>query len=311
MKSTRKIIITAAVISIIISMSSCSLFTKFNKKITVGNMEISIRDDMAESPSPAAGDGKIFATYSCGDYGMNIYIINATSAILSGKTSDDKLNEMLEGKSNPTAIQKSGEVSYLEYSAPQEGENYRLTSFLLDGGNEFYILEFYSKPEDSEKNMKQYQSIISTAKVIKETKAVTDVTIGGVDMTIDGDSTFTGSRFYSCERYLTSVSVYTVPKNYSSQAFCLSAAEQGGYKTVDGKDITEVQTTDSGISYFECYINNLYSYHYAKTDNKSLIYIFFFTKEPAGDQLREDFMNIANFAKLTSADTGSNETSSQ
>ena len=80
MKSTRKIIITAAVISIIISMSSCSLFTKFNKKITVGNMEISIRDDMAESPSPAAGDGKIFATYSCGDYGMNIYIINATSA---------------------------------------------------------------------------------------------------------------------------------------------------------------------------------------------------------------------------------------
>lgn len=302
LKATKKMMSFIAVLALLLSTASCSLLNgggKFNQKIVVGNIELTIREDMKEDPSITTKGQNYITCYFWNGYGMNIGSINATDIILSGKTADTFLAETLEEQKNLTDIKKYQDVSYAEYSIT-EGENqYLFTYFILEEGNEFYFLEFYTMSETSDEYMKQYQTIVSSVKMIKETTATVNVTIGGIAMTIDGDSVDSGNNIYKCGRYMVSAASYTVPSEYSAEEFIRSAIEQGGYKTAEGKEVTEVTTTADGISSFECYTNNMYAYHYAKTVETKIIYLFFFTTAPADEQLKTDFGYIAAAAKLS------------
>lgn len=302
MKTLKRISCMSVVIALIITMASCSLFERkanYTQKIIAGNIEVIIRDDMTEDTSITSQGDSYITCYLWKGYGMNIRSFEAERILLKGKTSDDLLTETLAGQKNLTAIQKYGNISYMEYTLSDGDKEYIFTDFVLEEGSEFYFLEFYTTSESSKKYMEQYQTIVSSVKMIRETRATNTVSIGGITLMIDGDSVDNGNNIYTCSRYKVSAAIYDVPKDFSSEEFCQMTIEQANYKTADGQKVTQINKASDGTSSFECVINTLYSYHYARTDGSKLIYIYFFTKDKADETLKTDFDLIASSSKLS------------
>ena len=301
MKATKRLITLTAVVALLLSMASCALFQKkanMTQKITADNIEVTIRDDMKEDPSITSKGSSYITCYFWSGYGMNVGAVDATEIKFSGKTGEEALMETLNGQKNLTELMKYGDIGYAEYTTTDSGKEYLFTSFIFDMGNQFYFLEFYTMSKSSAKYMDEYKSIVSSVKQIVPLPESVDATINSVTMTLDGDAKESGGKAYICGRYMASAYSYDVPSGYSAEAFCKSLVKQSNYKTADGQEVTDVNTSSDGVSSFECYINDMYAYHYAKVDGKKLIYVFFFTMKPADDQLKADFATIASGAKL-------------
>ncbi len=301
MKATKRLITLTAVVALLLSMASCAAFGKkaaMTQKITADNIELTIRDDMKEDPSITEKGATYITCYFWSGYGMNVGAVDATEIKFSGKTADETLMETLKNQKNVTELKKYGNIGYAEYTTTDSGKQYLFTDFIFDMGNQFYIVEFYTMSKSSAKYMNEYMTIVSSVKKIQELPESVEATLNGITMTLDGDAKESGSKAYICGRYMASAYVYDVPANYSAKTFCKSLVETSGYKTVDGKPVTKINTTADGISSFECFMNNMYAYHYAKTRGKKLVYVFFFTTKPADDELLADFADIAAGAKL-------------
>lgn len=301
MKTLKRIIGLTTVLVLVFTVTSCSLFEKkasYTQKIIASNLEITVRDDMTEDLSITSKGENYITCYLWEGYGMNVRSYPAERILLNGKTGDDLIAELLAGKKNLSQIKKFGDISYMEYTVTEDSQEYLFTAFIAEEGSEFYILEFYTAPEKAEKYMEQYQTIVSSIRMIRETKSIIEATIGGVTLKIDGDAVDKGNNIYSCSRYMVSCAVYDVPANYSTEEFCKLTIKQADYKTADGKTVTEINTTPDGISSFECIVNDLYSYHFARTEGTKLLYLYFFTKDQADEQLKTDLGLLAASAKL-------------
>ena len=300
MKATKRLITLTAVIALLFSMASCSLFEKkanFTKTITADNIQITIRDDMKEDPSILSKGSTYITCYFWSGYGMNVGAVDATEIKFAGKNADETLTETLKGQKNLTELKKYGDIGYVEYNTTDSGKEYLFTTFILDEGNQFYYLEFYTMSKTSDKYMDEYKSILSSVKVINELPESVEATINGVTITLDGDAKASGGNAYLCGRYMASAYAYDVYTDYSAEEFCKGLVNQQNYRTVDDQ-LAVVKNMGNGIYSFECYMSNFYAYHFAKTEGTKLIYVFFFTTNPADNQLQADFATIAADAKL-------------
>ncbi|MBQ9901429.1 MAG: hypothetical protein IJM51_03465 [Clostridia bacterium] len=301
MKATKRLITLTAVVALLLSMVSCTALQKkanFTQTITAGNIEVTVRNDMKEDPSITEKADTYITCYFWSGYGMNVGAVPATEIKFSGKNADQMLMETLAGQKDLTELQKYGDIAYAEYTTTDSGKEYLFTDFILDMGDEYYFLEFYTMSKTSAKYMDEYKTIVSSVKKIQELPASVDATINGIALTLDGDAKDSGNNTYLCGRYMVSAYAYDVPAGYSAKEFCNSLVQTSGYKTAEGQAVTEINTTDDGVSSFECYINEMNAYHYAKVEGKKLLYVFFFTVPPADDALKADFAAIAAGAKL-------------
>lgn len=300
MKATRSLITLALSLALIFSLVSCSAKAKMTQKVTAGNIEVTIRDDMKEDPSITSKGDSYITCYYWNGYGMNIGAVGSSETIFTGKTGDDLLMETLNGQKNLTELKKYGDIGYAEYTLTDSGNEYLFTDFILQKGYEFYFLEFYTMSKSSAKYMDQYKQIVDSVRMINEPEAKKTISIDGVTVTVDGDVIDEGSNVYLCSRYMISGFSYNVKGyNLDAETFCRSTIAQGGYKTADGQDVTDVETDANGISSFECYLQEMYTYHYAKIEGDNLLYLFFFNTTPADDALKAEYRTI--FADATAA----------
>lgn len=303
MKTSQKLITVLAVIALLLSMVSCAALQKkpnFTQKITAGNIEVTVRDDMKEDPSITSKGDSYITCYFWNGYGMNVGSVSATEVKFGGDTADTLLMKTLEGQKNLTDLKKYGDVSYAEYNITDGGKEYLFTNFILEEGSEFYFLEFYTMSKSSAQYMDQYQTIVDSVKMINQPDATKDITVKGINLTVDGDAIDKGSNVYLCSRYMVSGFTYNFGSlMVSAEDFCKSTIEQTGYVTADGQPVTEINTSSDGMASFESFTNDMYTYHYAKIVDQKLIYIFFFTTKPADDQLKSEFASIASAATAT------------
>lgn len=302
MKATKRLITFTAVLALLLSMASCSLLggkANLTQKITAGNIEVTIRDDMKEDPTITSKGDSYITCYFWSGYGLNIGAVGSSEVKFSGQDPGALLMETLKDQKNLSELKKFGDICYAEYTLTDSGKEYLFTDFILEEGYEFYFLEFYTMSKSSSGYMKQYQDIVSSVKMLEEPEKTKEITIEGVKLTVDGDAADQGGNVYLCGRYMVSAYAYNIPAgSMTSKQFCESVIKQGNYQTADGQSVTEINTSDEGISSFECYMNNLNAMHYAKVDGKKLIYIFFFTSSPADDALKAEFAAIASAASL-------------
>ena len=297
MKATRSIITLTLALALIISLVSCSGKVKMTQKITAGNIEVTIRDNMKEDPSITEKGSNYITCYFWSGYGMNVASFGASETLFSGKTADDFLMETLDGQKNLSELKKYGDIGYAEYTMTDSGKDYFFTDFVLQKGYEFYVLEFYTLSKSSTKYMDQYKQTIDSVRMINEPEAKKTITIDGVSLTVDGDAIDEGNNIFLCSRYMVSGFSYNVKGyNIDAETFCRSTIAQAKYKTADGEDVTEVNTDGNGVSSFESYTNDMYTYHYAKIEGDKLIYLFFFNMTPADSQLKSEYATIAGNA---------------
>ncbi len=299
MKTTKRLITLTAVLALLFSMVSCSSKPNFTQTITAGNIEVTIRDDMKEDPSITSKGDSYITCYFWNGYGMNVGAVKSTDAKFSGQSADDLLMETLKGQKNLTELKKYGDIGYAEYTITDSGNEYLFTDFIIEEGYEFYFLEFYTMSKSSAKYMDQYQAIVDSVKMIEEPAKTTDITVKDIKLTVDGDAYSEETDYYICGRYMVSGFTYNVAGlNMTAEKFCKATIDDGGYTTADGQPVTDVQTTEDGMSSFECVINEMYTYHYVKIVDNTLVYVMFFTATPADDQLKSDFTEIAANATL-------------
>ncbi len=302
MIATKKLITLTAVIALLISMASCSLFekkAKFTQKITADNVEVTIREDMTEVDS-VKNDEKYLTGYKWNGYGMNITKVgaNETSAYkLNGNTKDDLLKKVGESGKNPSDIKKFGDISYIEVTdTTNKTQELFSVIYVSEIGYEYYLFEFYTLPKNGDKYRSEYETIVSSVKTIEEPAKTIDITIDGVALTVDGDAYSQASDTYLCSRY--SVSVFNTnlsAKLASPEKFAEATIKSGNYKTAAGLD-PEIKTTSGGAAYFEGMAKQLYGTHYIKDIDGKLYYIMFATLEPTDELLKSEFNDIVDAA---------------
>ena len=302
MKATRLLITASAVFALLLSLASCAGKPKMTQTVTAGNIQVTIRDDMKEDPSITSKGDSYITCYFWNGYGMNIGSVGSSETKFSGKSTGDLLMETLNGQKNLSELKQYGDIPYAEYTLTDSGKDYLFTNFIFEEGYEYYFLEFYTMSKSSAKYMDQYKQILDSVKMVNEPEATKAITIKGVNLTVDGDIIDEGDNIFLCSRYMVSGFSYDVKGyNLDAETFCRSTIAQGSYKNDKGEDITEVNTDANGISSFECYMNDMYTYHYAKIEGDTLIYLFFFNTKPADEQLKADYSAIVAAATAASA----------
>ena len=297
MKATRLLVTATAILALLVSLASCAAKPKMTQTITAGNIQVTIRDDMKEDPSITSKGDSYITCYFWNGYGMNVGAVSSTETKFKGETAGELLMETLNGQKNLTEMKQYGTIPYAEYTLTDSGKDYLFTTFIFEEGYEFYFLEFYTMSKSSAKYMDQYKQILDSVKMINQPEATKEITVEGVTFTVDGDAIDEGDNIYVCSRYMVSGFSYNVKGyNIDAETFCRSTIAQAKYKTADGEDVTEVNTDGNGVSSFESYTNDMYTYHYAKIEGDKLIYLFFFNMTPADSQLKSEYATIAGNA---------------
>jgi len=301
MKVTKRIITLTAVVALLLSMASCSLLQKkpnFTKKVTADNIEVTIRDDMTEVDE-IKNDDNYITGYKWNGYGMNITKVGANDATafkFSGESGDTLLKKVGESGKNPSEIKKFGDISYIQLIDTTSKQELYSTVYVTEKGYEFYLFEFYTLPKNGDKYLSEYETIVSSVRVIEEPAKTIDITIDGITLTVDGDAYAKADDTYICSRYTVNLFNTNITKTLASpEKFAEATIVAGNYKTADGQK-SEIKTTPGGTTYFEGMASELYATHYIKEINGKLYYIMLATIVPTEESLKEEFNTIADSA---------------
>ncbi len=299
MKTAKRLITLTAVLALLLCLAACAKKPNFTQKITAGNIEVTVRDDMKEDPSITSKAESYITCYFWNGYGVNVGSVKSTDYKIKGMTAEDFLQDALKDQKNVSGIMKYGEIPYMEYTIVDDGKDYLFTNFVLEEGYEFYLLEFYTLSKTSDKYMDQYKTILNSVRMIEEPAKTTDIVIKGVKLTVDGDAYTDDDTYYTCGRYLVAALSYNVAGIDADAAeFGNSLLEDSKYTTADGQPVTEVQSIGDGMAYFEGIEDNMASYHYIRIVDDTLVYVIFFTNQPVDTAMKAEFSSIASSATL-------------
>lgn len=283
MKTIKRLVSLTAVLALVLSMAACtSTKAKSYNTITVGNIQLKVRDDMKEDTSIKSKGDTYLTCYYWDGYGMNVGRIEAedyTKVKFAGKTIDEALKAAAEDEKNVTDIMKYGNISYLEYTETDDDKDYLFTDYMFEVGNELYYLEFYTLSKSSAKYREEYEYLVDSVQIVEEPAKTVDVTINGIVVTLDGDAYKENSTTYVCSRYMIACDSTYVGTSYSAEEIAKLLVQRGNYKTADGNDVTEEDITvlSDGTSVFKCATSldgyTLHAYNYVKVENGKFIYI--------------------------------------
>ena len=298
MKTIRKILVMAISVAMLLSLAACGYTpAKEYKTVTVDGLNIDIRSDMEPDDSLTDRNGEKVYAYLCKYFGMNIASTASSAVKYQGYDNEGFFKMAMEQENVNSEIKKFGDICYIEYKQDNDGDEYLFTSYLLDLGYNYYIIEFYTPKESSEEYIAEYEKIISSAKLAEEPAATAEITTGGVKMTVDGDADELSGDTYLCSRYAVSAFTQNLGGMSAEQA-ARTILNQNDYVTADGATVQDIQVADDGMASFESYTNEQYVYHYLKKSDYTLIYITFMTVNPADDALKTDFASMATEAAL-------------
>lgn len=298
MKAIRKVLAVTVALAMILAMTACSGYKMADKytNVTLGGLKLDIRSDMKFDDSQKNAAGEKVEGYYCDYFGLTVTSESAPMYKLSGyEDAEAYLDAVIEANNLSSKVESSNGNVYIDYTNTVGSTEYSYTAYGLELGYRYYMLQFFCKSGEQDKYREEYEKILGTVELAEVPAETQEIVISGIKMTVGGDfEKLNDSQYYGSKYFISAISSSA---SVSVEDFANRMISSNNYTTADGQ-ASVVTTTEDGMATFECSTDDQYVYHYLKTIDSKIVYIFFITTKPADDTTKAEFVEIVKNAAL-------------
>ncbi len=300
MKAIKKILAVTVVFAMMLAVTACSAYAPASeyKNVEINGLKMDVRSDMEFDNSQKNAQGETVEQYYCNYFCLTVTSEPAAIFKQSGcENASDYLNAVIEANNLKSTVEKSGDKVYVDYTKNVDGTDITYTAYGLELGYNYYMVQFFAKSGEEDLYRDEYNKIMDTVELAEVPAETKEIVIDGVKMTVAGDVELQADSQYYGGDYIVTAFTQDV-KGASHKVFAENMLKIGNFVKEDGTAVTEVQTIDEEISFYENYMSNVYVYNYAKNVDSNIVYVAFTTMKPADDTLKAHFVEVIKSATV-------------